>query len=131
MEDSLPDIVRDYKIETRFISRREVAHVYDDPNAPPSSQQYEEYWKSEKRPIGSGGQGQVYLQKCFGGRQIGAVRAVKVIPFEGAGGKRRYLRELEAIIKFSHPRVSAHQRFNAHTRALQEDHGLCRQCMLT
>jgi hypothetical protein len=30
---------------------------------------------------------------------------VKVIPIREGGGKRRFLRELETIIKFSHPRV--------------------------
>jgi serine/threonine protein kinase len=104
MEDGLPDNVRDFKLDTRFINRREVAHLYDDPDAPPSSPRREEYWKKEKR-IGGGGQGEVHLQKCTSGGRTYTHRAVKVIPIRESGIKRRFLRELETITKFSHPRV--------------------------
>ncbi|KAH7161168.1 kinase-like domain-containing protein, partial [Dactylonectria macrodidyma] len=67
MEDELPDHVRDYKLEATFPKKREIVHFYDDPDAPPSSQRRLECWKSDKRPIGRGGQGQVFLQTCTSG----------------------------------------------------------------
>ncbi|KAH7109723.1 kinase-like domain-containing protein [Dactylonectria estremocensis] len=106
MADDLPDLLRDYKLETRFPRKRRIIHIYDDPDAPPSSQQREEYWKSEKRPIGRGGQGRVFLQTCTSGSRRYTQRAVKIIPLQNGGGRRRYIRELETIIKFSHDKYS-------------------------
>ncbi|WKT53720.1 Ankyrin repeat [Fusarium oxysporum f. sp. vasinfectum] len=105
MENSLPDLLRDYKLETRF-HKRHIIHIFDDPDAPPSSQQRLEYWENEKRPIGRGGQGRVFLQTCTSGSRSYTQRAVKMIPFHYDGGRRRYIRELETIIKFSHDKYS-------------------------
>jgi hypothetical protein len=105
MEEELPDHVRDYKLETKFPSKREIVHIYDDPDSPPSSQRRLECWKSDKLPIGRGGQGKVFLQTCTSGGRHYTHRAVKIIPLQDSGGRRRYIRELEAIIKFSHDKV--------------------------
>jgi hypothetical protein len=104
MENSLPDLLRDYKLETRF-HKHHIIHIFDDPDAPPSSQQRLEYWENEKRPIGRGGQGLVFLQTCTSGSRNHTQRAVKMIPLQYSGGRRRYIRELETIIKFSHDKV--------------------------
>ncbi|KAH6889844.1 kinase-like domain-containing protein [Thelonectria olida] len=106
MEDNLLRHVRDYKLETRFPKKREIVHIYDDPDAPPSSQQRLECWKSDKKPIGCGGQGKVFLQTCTSGSRHYTHRAVKVIPLQDGGGRRRYIRELETIVKFSHDKYS-------------------------
>ncbi|KAH7019604.1 kinase-like domain-containing protein [Ilyonectria destructans] len=106
MEDELLDHVRDYKLETTFPKKREIVHIYDDPDAPPASQRRLECWKSDKRPIGRGGQGQVFLQTCTSGSRHYTYRAVKIIPLQDGGGRRRYVRELETIVKFSHDKYS-------------------------
>ncbi|KAH6870970.1 kinase-like domain-containing protein [Thelonectria olida] len=106
MEDELPDHVRDYKLETTFPRKREIVHIYNDTNAPPSSQRRFEHWKSDKRPIGRGGQGRVFLQTCTSGGRYYTHRAVKIIPLQDGGGRRRYIRELETIVKFSHDKYS-------------------------
>ncbi|KAM7184071.1 mitogen activated protein kinase [Rhypophila sp. PSN 637] len=100
MEDELSPHVRDYQIETRFPKKRVVEHVYDDGNTLP------ECWKSEKRPLGSGGQGTVYLQTCTSGSRRYTQRAVKVIPLQERNVKRYYLRELQIVVRFSHDRYS-------------------------
>jgi hypothetical protein len=49
----------------------------------------------------------VWLEKCAqGGKADVAVRAVKQISIGGRFGPFDYMRELEAIAKFSHPKVS-------------------------
>jgi len=110
--DSLPAYVRDYRLETEFPKRR-IVHVYDDPDAPPGSQRRRETWKSSKRPIGSGGQGCVFLHTCtsstngtHSNRPAITQRAVKMIPLQlGSGGRQRYDQELATMIKFSHAKV--------------------------
>ncbi|KAL7947738.1 ankyrin repeat-containing domain protein [Trichoderma barbatum] len=106
MDNDLPSNVREFKLATEFRRRRQTVHFYDDPDAPPSSGQWSELWKSEKEPIGQGGQGKVYLQNCTRGSRHYTQRAVKVIPLQAASGRRRYLGELETIIKFSHHKYS-------------------------
>lgn len=112
MEHELPDYVRDYKLETTFPKKCEVVHIYDDPDAPPSSQRRLECWKRDKWLIGRGGQGQVFLQTCINGSRHYTHRAVKIIPLQDGGGRRRYIRELETIVKFSHDKVRARPGFH-------------------
>lgn len=99
MEDELPPHVRDYRIETRSPKKRVVEHIYDDGNPLP------ECWKSEKRPLGSGGQGTVYLQTCTSGSRRYTQRAVKVISLRERSVRRHHLRELQIVVRFSHDRV--------------------------
>jgi hypothetical protein len=106
MDDALPESVRDNKLETRFPRKYEVIHLIDDPGLPPSAPPRQEHWRSGKRPIGGGGQGQVYLQTCIAGGRHHTHRALKMIHLQDGGGRRRYTRELEAITRFSHARVS-------------------------
>jgi hypothetical protein len=104
MDNKLPDLVRDYELETRFHGNI-IVHMFDDPDAPPSSPQRCERWETEKHPFGQGGQGAVFLQNCISGSRSYTQRAVKKIPLQYVGRRRRYLREIETIIKFSHDRV--------------------------
>ena len=105
MYEELPEAVRDNRLETIFTKRYEVIHLIDDPDAPPSAPPRREQWKSEKKPVGRGGQGQVYIQRCISGPSADAQRAVKMIPHQEGGGRRRYIRELTAVTRFSHARV--------------------------
>ncbi|KAK2756397.1 hypothetical protein FQN54_005289 [Arachnomyces sp. PD_36] len=98
----LPDLVRDSKLETRFL-HAETIHIYDEPD--PSSRRRlvsrSEHWERQKK-IGGGGFGSVWLEKCTkGGRDI-KVRAVKQLEKDRRFGHLNYNRELEAVAKFSH-----------------------------
>jgi serine/threonine protein kinase len=99
MEDELPPLMRDYRLETQFPKKRVVVHVYDDGNSVP------ECWKSERRPIGSGRQGTIYLQICTDGIRRYTYRVVKMIVLQETSGRRHYLRELQIVARFSHDRV--------------------------
>ena len=75
----------------------------------PSSRQRavptEEIWKQE-RQIGSGGFGSVWLETCTSGIQKGTIRAMKKIAVRQTSSRdAAYIRELEAIAKFSHRKV--------------------------
>lgn len=103
MDDNLPDLVRDYKLATQF-DKGHTIHKFDDPDAHPSSPQRLEHWK-KSRTLGHGAQGRVVLQTCTRGGRSCPKRAVKMIQLQDGGTRRRYIRELETIIKFSHDKV--------------------------
>lgn len=103
MDDSLPDLLRDYKLVTRFNGHHTI-HIFDDPDASPSSPPRWEHW-DKKRTLGRGGQGRVVLQTCTSGGRSYTQRAVKMIRLQDDGARQRYIRELETIIKFSHDKV--------------------------
>ncbi|KAH7140920.1 kinase-like domain-containing protein [Dactylonectria macrodidyma] len=107
MDNDIPHVVRDYRLATQF-RKRHIIHAFDDPDAPPSSPQRKEYWKNERQQLGAGGQGRVILQTCTSGSRSYSQRAVKMIPLQEGGARRRYLRELETIIKFSHDKYARH-----------------------
>jgi len=94
------DIVRDSKLETEFCSGY-TQHAYSRAGATLSQRRIrtEERWVRE-RLLGTGGYGTVWLEKLITGNEEGTNRAVKVIrkPVD-------YSREIEAIAKFSHPKV--------------------------
>ncbi|KAF9884426.1 hypothetical protein FE257_001757 [Aspergillus nanangensis] len=98
----IPDLVRDSKLETRFL-HTETVHIYDEPD--PASRRRlvsrSEHWTKQKK-IGGGGFGSIWLEKCIkGGRDI-EVRAVKQLEKDRRVGHLDYNRELETIAKFSH-----------------------------
>ena len=102
----IPDLIRDSKLETQFHAGYTV-HTFQEsyPDSEGRVVTRREWWHREQ-DIEAGGFGSVYLEKCIrGGLQGGAVRAVKQIPINPRA-KIDYHRELEAIAKFSHPRVS-------------------------
>jgi hypothetical protein len=107
---SIPDLVRDNKLKTSFVDKITIHH-YDDSDG-------EEHRRSDRRAehweecglLARGAFGEVLLQRCVKGKDTLELRAVKkisrCIPRHGAE-QLDYLPELEAIAKFSHPRVSA------------------------
>ncbi|KAH7170278.1 kinase-like domain-containing protein [Dactylonectria macrodidyma] len=95
-----------YALETRFPKKGEVVHVCGDHDAPPLLQQRLEGRKRDKRPISVGRKGKVFLQTCTSGRRHYTHRVVKMIRLQDRGTRWRYLGELEAIAKFSHPKYS-------------------------
>ena len=105
----LPDLVRDSKLETLFLTDGgfETVHIFHEPD--PSSRQRvvsrSEHWRRQRR-IGGGGFGKVYLERCTkGGRDDVKVRAVKEIDIDSHCVRINYNSELEAIAKFSHRKV--------------------------
>ena len=76
--------------------------------------QREEYWRQVSR-IGSGAYGSVWLEKCVQGHRDVEVQAVKEVSTRPlrSGLQIDYSRELEAIAKFSHDKVSSETRLTA------------------
>ncbi|RGP72386.1 camk kinase [Fusarium longipes] len=104
IDENLSEIVRDYKLITRYEDNLTV-HLYNDPDTPPSAPQRRERWR-KIRIIGRGGQSEVVLETCVDGGRHFTERAVKKIRLQGGDSKRRYESELGAIVKFSHDRYS-------------------------
>ncbi|OOQ87150.1 hypothetical protein PEBR_18436 [Penicillium brasilianum] len=110
----IPDLIRDSKLETRFLPHCGVETVHTFRESDPASGQRlvirSEHWQRQRR-IGSGGFGSVWLERRIkGGRsgataaQDSAVRAVKQIDMDTRLGLIHCNHELEAIAKFSHSR---------------------------
>ena len=102
----LPDLVRDAQLDVKLRDGCTI-HAYFESSF--SSRQREvwreETWKQE-RQIGGGAFGSVWLETCTSGTKKGAVRAVKKIAVRQINtGDAVYIRELEAITKFSQPKV--------------------------
>jgi Protein tyrosine and serine/threonine kinase len=102
----LPDLVRDSQLNVEL---RDGCTVHGYFESILTSRQRavprEETWKQE-RHIGGGAFGSVWLETCTSGRQKGVIRAVKKIALgQNSARDAVYIRELEAIAKFSHPKV--------------------------
>uniref|UniRef100_A0A8H7TWK9 Protein kinase domain-containing protein n=1 Tax=Bionectria ochroleuca TaxID=29856 RepID=A0A8H7TWK9_BIOOC len=107
MSEQRWDALQDYRLETQIAQNsRYVTHVVEDPDQPPSAPSRVEVWKTSRFPIGEGGQGQVYLQTCVSGGRHHEKRALKSIQYDGDAGKKRQVRELETMVKFSHQKYS-------------------------
>jgi hypothetical protein len=104
----LPDLVLDSKLETQIYSEEYCVHTYyeSDPNSRKRAVPRQEYWQRQ-RIIGRGSYGSVSLEKCVKGYRDIEVRAVKrvAIPKAQRSKQINYHQELEAILKFSQPRV--------------------------
>ncbi|OQE20308.1 hypothetical protein PENSTE_c013G05668 [Penicillium steckii] len=105
----LPDLVRDSKLETRFLPdfSVETVHTYHWHEAEPAQRRpvsLSEHWKRQRK-IGGGGYSTVWLEKCPKHSRYGVqLRAVKQIETGGRFARIDFNRELEAIAKFSHPK---------------------------
>ncbi|KAH7266020.1 kinase-like domain-containing protein [Fusarium solani] len=100
----LPDHVRDAKIETDFLDSCTRHVVYEAEPSPSSrSLRREERWQRESL-LGRGTFGMVHLERCITGND-NKVRAVKEI-MKGiiVGVEDDWIRELDAVFKFSHPK---------------------------
>lgn len=103
------DLVRDSKLETRFIGgATHHATPVSDPALGRRRQLEDERWLREQR-LGGGGYGTIWLERCTDGRKKGSLRAVKEIfkPTSDSSSTDSldYGRELEAIAKFSNEKV--------------------------
>ncbi len=100
------DLVRDSKLEARFPDNETTVHTYyvSSAIARRRKARVEERWVRQSQ-LGSGSFGVVWLEKCVLGSREGQTRAVKALT-KGSPGSIDYGRELEAIAKFSHRKVS-------------------------
>ena len=103
---SLSDLVTDSKIETR-ISGANTTHIFHAPGCSANERRVrrEEQWVRQGF-LGQGAFGTVFKERCNLGEGRGfKVRAVKEIRKSIADEEMDYTRELEAVMKFSNPRV--------------------------
>ena len=101
----LSDLVRDSKIETEALGSY-IRHVFYEAGRSANERRVrrEERWVRQ-RYLGQGTYGTVYLEKSENGGEE-KLRAVKEVKkFVVLGQELDYGRELEAIMKFSHPKV--------------------------
>jgi hypothetical protein len=99
------DLVQDTKLATRFQDSLTI-HTFREVDAQRGRFNREERWKRE-RHLGRGGFGHVYVESCIAGKRRDVKRAVKIIHKPSNVRTSQALdRELEAIAKFSHDRVS-------------------------
>ncbi|KAJ4213247.1 hypothetical protein NW759_011090 [Fusarium solani] len=106
MDDSLPDLVRDWELDTKFVSNKQTIHTtyVSDPARGRWRRAEEEVW-DQTSMLGRGSFGVVSLQKCVSGPNSGKVRAVKEIQVTLDRSLDKFLsREISAIVKFSHKR---------------------------
>ncbi|KAI8725513.1 Protein kinase domain-containing protein [Fusarium sp. LHS14.1] len=98
----LPDLVEDAKIEADFLDSC-TRHVVYEAGGSPSSRplRKEERWRRQLI-LGQGGYGTVHLEKCITGND-NRLRAVKEL-VKDTGLGNDWIRELEAVFKFSHPK---------------------------
>lgn len=100
------DLVLDSKIETEILGT-ETKHVFYAPGNSAQERQVrkQERWVRDKY-LGQGAFGTVHRERCEEGERKNMVRAVKQIQKRLAADEELdYNRELEAILKFSNPRV--------------------------
>jgi hypothetical protein len=102
----LPDLVLDSRLRTEFHDSI-IIHSYLEIDNVGGRFSRNEHWKWE-RDLGRGGFGQVRLQRCVTkSAKQNSLRAVKIVNKpSNPSGSLDCKRELEAIVKFSHDRVS-------------------------
>jgi hypothetical protein len=104
------DLVRDSKLQAN-VSRNCTIHIYVEAGRNRRRISRQDVWQHEKY-LGQGSYGQVWLEECIAGKSIGELRAVKMIRKRpNASTIRDYNRELEAVAKFSNPKVSYQSKF--------------------
>jgi hypothetical protein len=103
----ISDLVRDSKIDTEFLGSY-IQHVFHEAGQSADKRlvRREERWVRQGY-LGQGAYGTVYLEQRDG-QGTTEVRAVKEVKkCIVVGQELDYFRELEAIMKFSHPRVGS------------------------
>ncbi|KAK8017869.1 calcium/calmodulin-dependent protein kinase type 1B [Apiospora rasikravindrae] len=105
---NLPDLVQDSRLETEALGSC-IQHVFYETGRTALERRVRriEQWVRQGF-LGAGAYGTVNLEKCVtDGDQTARLRAVKQIKkYIVPGEELDYARELEAVIKFSHPRYS-------------------------
>jgi hypothetical protein len=110
----LPEIVRDSRLNATFhTDGRQSYIVHKRGGAHRRAKETQDVWVHEKH-LGSGGYGRVDVQakesKHPGLRQLRAVKTILISDTELRSRRDFYVRELEAIIKFSQVRVRSYSR---------------------
>lgn len=101
----ISDLVRDSKLEARLL-RDYTIHSYTETGHSRRRISRQECWRTESH-LGQGSYGRVWLEKCIEGNSLGTLRAVKmVLKRRNSSNTIDYNRELDAVAKFSHPKVS-------------------------
>jgi serine/threonine protein kinase len=104
-EDPLPELVRDTELATNFHHNNTLTIHYKR-----WDRRKREYWHRNQRPIGSGGYGRVWLEQevdSQGKPKESRLRAVKELSCSSTQrALKEYVRELEAIAKFSQEKYS-------------------------
>lgn len=96
----LPELVRQFRLKTVINQTQTIHTLLRGQRSLPSRVT----WKRvTERPLGHGGYGEVWLEKRLddGQDQTPALRAVKSIYTNASSQRRDYVRELEALAKFS------------------------------
>jgi hypothetical protein len=103
-DQRLLDLVHDSKIDTELLGTC-TKHVFYISGCSPRERRIctEERWIRDGF-LGQGAYGVVYKEKLEDS-EVNKLRAVKEIRKRVAGEELDYTRELEAIVKFSHPKV--------------------------
>ncbi|KAF7545871.1 hypothetical protein G7Z17_g8853 [Cylindrodendrum hubeiense] len=99
----LPDLVRDSKLNTQFLSDTATQHtvyVTRSHGGRRRRTRVEEVWHREHE-LGNGTFGHVWMERCGSGPSAGSLRAVKEMQMDPSMPVD-YSRELEAMTKFSH-----------------------------
>jgi serine/threonine protein kinase len=105
---TLPDLVKDWKLRTA-VKGDITRHLIETSGRTTSQRKVriEQQWRRTTR-LGEGSFGVVWKEVLIEGKSESKERAVKVIRKRAQKSKTLdYSRELEAIAKFSHPKVSA------------------------
>jgi hypothetical protein len=103
----VPDLISDSELLTSIIDGV-TKHVMDEIGVSSRRRrvQWEQHW-ARKKYLGRGAYGSVWLEECVTGVRDIQVRAVKQILKDRQQSQQiAYHRELEAIMKFSNPKVS-------------------------
>ena len=100
---SIPDLIQDSKLDTS-LHQDYAVHTYVEAKSSRRRIQRKEYWKSVKI-LGRGSCGSVELEVCTEGKSLGTLHEVKKIRKQ-ASSSAVCFRELEAIAKFPHSKVS-------------------------
>jgi len=107
----LPELVLDSRLDTEYENNYTIHIHYESSVAAPR----EEYWKFQEL-IGAGGFGAVWKEECVQGSADVKVRAVKKIRAGiHALSDKAYIREVQAMIKFSRQKVHCSLNYSAST----------------
>ncbi len=101
------DLVTDSQLETTFegdLTTHLIKLVHA--NVRRGEVKHKQIWKREKKPLGEGSSGIVWYERLSSGPSTYDERAVKKVRKRiQNSGSSYFNRELEAISKFSHPKV--------------------------
>lgn len=105
--ERLPDLVRDSRLTTPVFDSAQTVHEYEESGNGARLVRRREAWDREARPIGRGGFSLIWLERRR--TEVSTVVPTRVLKEISLADSRTrtadYIRELEAIAKFSHRKV--------------------------